>query len=105
MNDTFIIKKGATSPSIRYRVKNFDGTDGNAEFRMIDAKTKAVIISQPASFVVEGSDTVFQYDWAPGDTDDDGEYEGEFHFEYAGGALEKFPNDTMIPIAVAEAAI
>ncbi len=103
MAEVFTIKKGATSPSIRYRVKDFNGTGGAAQFYMQDANTKAQILSEAASMTIDGSDTVFQYDWAPGDTDDDGAYQAEFHFTYAGGALEKFPNDVMIDVMVVEA--
>ena len=49
---------------------------------------------------MDGADTLFEYDWQVGDTDMMGEFEGEFHYSYAGGALEKLPNGEMIPISI-----
>ncbi len=100
MSDTFIVKKGATSPSIIYRVTNFDGSSGAALFKMRNAGTREPVLSETATITVDGADTLFEYDWQVGDTDMMGEFEGEFHYSYAGGALEKLPNGEMIPISI-----
>lgn len=72
-------------------------------WRATGQPAQGAIPGTTAAITLDGADTLFQYDWQVGDTNMAGEYEGEFHYTYAGGALEKLPNDDMIPISVVTA--
>lgn len=103
MAETFKIKRGATSPSLVYRVTALSAPGATAVFRMQDAGTKDVYITAGAVTLTEdGDDLLFQYNWDSDDTDMQGEYEAEFVLTYSGGAVEKFPNDEFIAVTVGE---
>jgi hypothetical protein len=103
MAETFKIKRGATSPSLVYRVTALSAPGATAIFRMQDAGTKEVYITAGnTTLTVDGDDLLFQYDWGDGETDMGGEFEAEFVLTYAGGATEKLPNEDFINIIIGE---
>ena len=46
--------------------------------------------------------TFFQYDWLTGNTDTEGDYEGEFQITLASTKIETYPNKGFIPIEIPE---
>ena len=86
---TFTIKRGDTSPALRYALlpDSIDLTGANVVFNMAGVLTRA-----PAS-VARLSPPAVQYDWQDGDTDLSGLRRAEFEVTYASGAVETFPAD------------
>lgn len=103
MTETFYIKRGDTSPSIRVLLEPAAITLIGAEvtFQM-RVRGGGQVIDAPAvieSFI--GTPTV-RYDWMPSDTANAGLFEAEVRVRYSTGAVETFPNSGFIPIRIAE---
>lgn len=96
----FNIKRGDTSPAIRFGLLPSDltltGASVRFQMRPIGGQT---VIDEPAS-IVTPSPPVVQYDWQSGDTDITGSYQAEFRVEYSDGAIETFPNLRFITVNV-----
>jgi len=101
MSDTFYIKRGDTSPSIKYALEptTTDLTGASVLFKM---KTDADVVKINRAGVVvtaTGTPTV-QYNWITGDTADSGYFYAEFQVTYSSGAIETFPNSDFITIQI-----
>ncbi len=99
----FVIKRGDTSPtlrfallpdsvslagaSVRFQMRLRDGASG------IDRAAEILTVFQPAVVV---------HTWQPGDTDTPGRYEAEFRVTYMDGTVETFPNLGFIEVFVTE---
>ncbi len=103
MIDTFHIKRGDTSPAIRYLLEpaTTDLTGASVRFQM-RPRGGAQVIDAPAVVVVALGTPTVQYDWAPDDTMAAGQYEAEFRVLHADGAIETYPNATFIAVRIAE---
>ena len=103
MTETFHLKRGDTSPSIRLSLEPAGITLVGAEvtFQM-RARGGAQVIDAPV--VIEsftGTPTV-RYDWQPADTAAAGLFEAEVRVRYANGGIETFPNSGFVLIRIAE---
>ena len=103
MTETFYIKRGDTSPSIRLSLEPATVTLIGAEvtFQM-RLRGGAQVIDVPA--VIEsflGTPTV-RYDWRPSDTATAGLFEAEIRVRYANGLIETFPNSGFVLVRIGE---
>lgn len=103
MTETFYIKRGDTSPSIRLSLEPATVTLIGAEvtFQM-RLRGGAQVIDAPA--VIEsflGTPTV-RYDWQPSDTAVAGLFEAEVRVRYANGLIETFPNSGFVSVRISE---
>ena len=85
--DVFFIKRGDTSPAIRYAMKPVTNDIGGAlvQFQM-RRRNSVLIIDQPATIVSE-LPPVVQYNWTALDTQASGQFEAEFRVTYADGGV------------------
>lgn len=102
MTDIFTIKQNDTSPALRYTLDPpVDLTGATAVFSLrarVGGATK--LDKAPAAIVAPATDGVVQYDWAPGDTDTAGPFQGEFQVTYADSSVETYPNDSYLNIKI-----
>ena len=100
--DSFFIKRGDTSPSIIYVLSpsEVDLTGATVRFNM-RSKAGAIQINRASAVIVTASGTpTVRYNWQAGNTAVAGVYEAEFEVTYASTAVETFPNDVHIIVAV-----
>jgi hypothetical protein len=100
LSRTFTIKRGDTSPSLRFALEpeSVDLTSATCTFQM-RLRRGAVVIDSLA-VVESASPPVVRYNWADGDTGTVGTYEAEFRVTYADGAIETFPNSGFISVLI-----
>lgn len=98
--DTFSIKRGDTSPTIRFALKpaTVDIAGSTVQFQM-RSRSGVLTVDQPAT-VVSGLPAVVQYVWQETDTAVAGLFEAEFRVTYFDGGVETFPNTGFIPVRI-----
>ena len=103
MSEPFYIKRGGTSPSLRYALDpaTVDLSGASVVFQWRQ-RGSATVNSRAATIVTATGTPEVQHNWAAGDTDVAGLYEGEFRVTFAGGAVETFPNAGFIAIRIEE---
>lgn len=97
---TFTIKRGDTSPALRFALEpeSVDLTAATCSFQM-RPRRGSVAIDLPA--VIEStSPPIVRFNWLPGNTDNVGVYEAEFRVTYADGTVETFPNSGFISVLI-----
>ena len=101
--DSFTIKRGDTSPAIRYALEPATVvlTGATVRFQM-RARNGAVLMDVAALVVTATGTPTVEYSWQAGDTATAGLYEAEFRVTYADGKIETFPNDGFILVRVNE---
>lgn len=103
MTETFYLKRGDTSPSIRISIEPATITLIGAEVRFqMRERGGGQVIDAPAvieSFI--GTPTV-RYDWQPADTAAAGLFEAEVRVRYGNGLIETFPNSGFVLIRISE---
>jgi hypothetical protein len=102
MAEIFHLKRGDTSPALRYRLDpavNLAGASVVFNMRQRDGGTT---ILDRAAATIEGdpAEGVVGYDWALADTATAGRFEAEFEVTYADGGVETFPNDSFIIVQI-----
>jgi hypothetical protein len=99
----FYIKRGDTSPAIRFALlpTTVNLTGATVRFQM--RKRNGATIIDATAFVVTaiGSPTV-EYRWQTGNTSTEGVYEAEFRVTYSDGKIETFPNKGFIEVQINE---
>lgn len=103
MSDTFYIKRGDTSPAIRFELEpvTVSMTGATVRFQM-RARSGNVVMNVAASVVTPTDVPTVEYVWQDGDTETAGLYEAEFRVTYADGKIETFPNAGFIPVRISE---
>lgn len=109
MSAAFTIKQGDTAPAITRTLKELKS--GKLEVVDLSAATGVIFrwrlvptrdTSTATGQIVDAVNGLVQYEWAPGDTDVVGNYEGEFVVTWADGDTQTFPSDQYIPIIIYE---
>src|SRR5689334_4269609 len=105
MATDFTIKQDDQLPEILAVLK--DDTDAEVNltgilgvrFIMTNKTTNEVKVDAAAS-VLDAPNGLVKYSWEEVDTDEAGNYKGEFEVEFSDGRLETFPNDKYLNIKV-----
>ena len=102
--DTFYIKRGDTTPAIRYKLKPATVvlTGASVQFQMRAQRPRGAppVIDAAAVVVAETGTPTVEFQWPAGNST--GIYQAEFRVTYADGRIETFPNDGFIAIKVSE---
>ena len=102
MTEIFNIKQNDTSPALRYTLDPLvDLTGSTVVFNLRARATGVVKIARAvAAIIAPATDGVVQYDWAAGDTDTPGIFEGEFEITFTDSAIETYPNDGYLTVKI-----
>jgi len=105
----FTIKKGDTSPAIKYQLQDDDGnpvniTDYNevkvgmwpqdGDTLKVDADTSGNVS------VTDAANGEVKYEWQSADTDTKGRFHAEWEVTYSDGTVETFPNQGYIDVFI-----
>lgn len=103
MTETFYIKRGDTSPAIRYALDPAETnlTGATVRFQM-KLRGGAQVLDAAAQVIAATVTPTVQYNWAAADTATAGQFEAEFRVVYSDGAIETFPNSGFIAIRIGE---
>lgn len=100
----FYIKKDDTSPSLLVSLtpSNVDITGATGVvFNMRQRGSVTAKISRAAAVLVAPSGPAqLRYDWQTGNTDTEGEFEGEFEVTRSDGTIETWPNDSNLIVII-----
>jgi hypothetical protein len=103
---TFYVKRGDTSPAIRYVLKPATVvlTGASVQFQMRPKRPRgaAAVIDSAAVVVTATGTPTLEYAWQAGETDNAGLFDAEFRVTYADNEVETFPNDEFITVKVSE---
>jgi len=100
MTQVFNIKRGDTSPAIRFALEPSDiSLNGAAVQFQMRVRGGATVIDQ-AAVIDSASPPIVSYAWGAQDTATPGWYEAEFRVTYFDGAIETFPNRGFINVVV-----
>ena len=104
--ETFYIKRGDTSPAIRYALSPttvvLTGATVRFQMRARRSRGGATVIDAVAVVVTATGTPTVEYQWQAGNTANAGIFEAEFQVTYADGRNETFPNDGFISVKVSE---
>ena len=99
----FVIKRGDTSPALKFALLPDSVSLAGATVRFqMRARGGATVIDQPAEVLTVFEPAVVAHRWAPGETDLPGRFEAEFRVAYLNGRTETFPNLGFIEVFVTE---
>lgn len=99
----FIIKRGDTSPALRFALLPDSVSLAGAMVRFqMRARGGATLIDRPAQIETIFAPAVVVHRWTPGDTEHAGRFEAEFRVTYLDGTVETFPNLGFIEVFVTE---
>lgn len=99
------MKKGDTQPTLDRILEDVNGvpvnlTGSTVMFVMTRVGATTAKVNAEADIVGDATDGEVSYPWAAGDTDTEGEYDGEFQVTFAGGEVQTFPNDSYLRVKV-----
>jgi hypothetical protein len=104
--ETFYIKRGDTSPAIRYALSptTVDLTGATVRFQMRARRSRggATVIDAAAVVVTATGTPTVEYQWQTDETANAGTFEAEFRVTYGNSRVETFPNDEFISVKVSE---
>ena len=97
----FIIKRGDTSPALRYALlpESVSLVGATVRFQM-RLRGGATVIDRPAEVQSLFQPAVVTHAWSPGETNIAGRYEAEFRVTYADGGIKTFPNHGFIDVFI-----
>lgn len=107
---TFSIKRGDTSPPIKYQLISSDGSMQDisnyqeVSFFMRNENKEVVVTGDTASGVTveDAPKGIVSYSWSSGDTSTVGTYDAEWEVVFGDGTIETFPNNSFITVKVKE---
>ncbi len=103
MTETFFIKRGDTSPAIRYVLEPATTILSGATVRFQMRERGGALVIDASALVTAATGTpAVQYNWLAADTGTAGQFEAEFRVVYADGSIETFPNSGYITVRIAE---
>ena len=97
----FIIKRGDTSPALRFALlpESVSLVGAVVRFQM-RLRGGATVIDRPAVIQSMFQPAVVAHAWAPGETDTADRYEAEFRVTFADGNIETFPSHGFIDVII-----
>ena len=99
----FVIKRGDTSPALRFALLPDSVSLAGASVRFqMRPRGGATVIDRPAEIVSAFEPAIVAYLWLPGDTEAPGRYEAEFRVTNMDGTVETFPNLGFIEVFITE---
>ena len=99
----FTIKRGDTSPTLRFELLPDRVSLAGAMVRFqMRAKGGATVIDQPAQIETVFAPAVVVHCWTSAETNEAGRFEAEFRVTYLDGSVETFPNLGFIEVFVIE---
>ena len=99
----FVIKRGDTSPALRFELLPGSVSLAGAKVRFqMRARGGDTVIDRPATIDTAFQPAVVLHAWQHGDTAIPGRFEAEFCVTYADGTIETFPNFGFIEVFVTE---
>lgn len=105
MNDEFFIKQDDRRPSIRATLKDNEGpidlsSATDVKFRMSRwGSNKVNLVACTIEDAVSG---IVRYDWAAGDTDTPGDFQGEFRINWGSSVYQTVPSNDWVTVHVEE---
>jgi hypothetical protein len=103
MSQTFTIKRGDTSPSLRWELADteINLTGASVIFNMKRLYNGAVVVDRASADVVTGAAIpTLGYSWRAEDTAVPGIYRAEFEITFADLSVETFPNGEYIVVNI-----
>lgn len=99
---TFTIKRGDTSPGIRYHLGDSSIILAGASvvFNMVDVLRQVKVIDRASATIESGEEPIVNYAWALGDTDEPGQFFAEFELTYSDGSVETFPKTDSLLVQI-----
>jgi hypothetical protein len=107
----FIIKRGDTAPSLIATIYDKGCLGQSGRFNLSGAtsvsfsmtnQNGALIISSNIAQIVSASNGIIQYSWQEGDTEQEGNYYGEFEIIFGDGKKMSLPREGFINIKITE---
>jgi hypothetical protein len=99
----FIIKRGDTSPALRFALLPDSVSLAGATVRFqMRLRSGGTVIDRPAEIETVFAPAVVAHLWQPGETDQAGRFEAEFRATYMDGTVETFPNLGFIEVFITE---
>jgi hypothetical protein len=99
----FVIKRGDTSPALRFELLPGNVSLAGAAVRFqMRPRGGATVIDRSAAIHSVFRPAVVEYAWQPNDTNTSGRFEAEFRVTYMDGTIETFPNLGFIEVFVTE---
>jgi hypothetical protein len=103
MTETFYLKRGDTSPSIRLALDPAEAVLAGAQVRFqMRVRGGGLVLDAPAVVEAATEHPTVRYDWQPDDTANAGLFEAEVRVQYASGAVETFPNYGFVLVRISE---
>lgn len=104
---TFFIKRNDDQPSLDVALRDdrnraVELAGATVLFHMRNTADDSTKIDSGSVTIIDASRGEVRYSWQSGDTDTEGNYEGEFEVTFAAGGVETFPNDSYIDIIIGE---
>lgn len=99
----FRIKRGDVRPVLEFQLTDDDGTaidltGASVQFLMKRGSNAPKV--NKAATITTATEGRGQYAWVTSDTDEVGEYDGEFEVTHSDGDLETFPSDGYLSVVV-----
>lgn len=100
----FFLKRGDTSPAIRFALTpDVDLTGATVVFTMVGpGLSGSTVVDREAAAIVQANPGIVQYDWQAGDTSTAGKFFAEFEVTYADNTVETYPNIDHITVRIFE---
>ena len=102
MHNVFAIKRGDTSPTLRYLLPVDVSLAGAQVLFQMRKHQGETVIDATALIETVFAPAVMGYAWTPSDTDVAGRYQAEFEITYSDGSVETFPNRGFITVIIPE---
>jgi len=103
----FYLKRGDTSPAIKYQLQDHDGNAvdiSGAEVRFImEDHSGTVIIDDDTNgnvSIIDATNGQVKYDWQSSDTRSSGFFLAEWEVTFSNGAVETWPNSHTLDIQI-----
>lgn len=107
--DPFFLKRGDTLPYLVATLSDDSGpvdlTGATVKFVLRQSRTRCAtgepaLLLKKDAVVADPASGVVRYEWASGDTDTAGQFDGEFEVTFPSGGRWTFPSSGYIPVNI-----